>query len=104
MKLYKKSWQAEFDNASRILPKCKIEWVLESYILFRIRSEDFTVVVYPHKTSAGNHHARVRDENSKNKYNAVIAMKKLNKSESNCTFSVKTWPMIDGSQVPENII
>jgi hypothetical protein len=93
-------WQDEHDLALSILPDARLVWVLKNYIAFRILGDDFSLVVYPHKTSAGNHHARVRDENSKNKLNAVIAMKKLyEESGHNCTFQAKKYPDIPGREI-----
>lgn len=97
--MHKSNWQEEFNKVKEILPEAKIEWVLENYIAFKIKGKDYTLVAYPHKTSAGNHHIRIRDENSKDKFKAVGAMKKLDDSENSCTFSVKKWPEIPGSQM-----
>lgn len=59
------------------------------YQIAKIIGSDFKIVVYPHKTSAGNIHLRVRDEGSKNKLRAAEVMRSLDDIEAyryNCTF------------------
>ena len=99
--MYKSDWMREYKKAHDVL-NIEPEWVLKDYIVFRIRGGDYTLVGYPHKTTAGNYHLRIRDENSKNKYKAVLAMKKLDESTIGCTFSVKKWPKVEGYQIELN--
>lgn len=59
------------------------------YQTAKIKGEGVCIVIYPHKTSAGNYHLRLRDENSKNKERAFQIMKDFDKLEMGCTFSHK---------------
>lgn len=59
-----------------------------TYQVAKFRTEGVSLVIYPHKTSAGNYHLRVRNENSKNKELAAWIMRDLYKESGlNCTFS-----------------
>ena len=49
-------------------------WQLLKY---KSNDGDVTLVFYPHKSSAGNRHLRVRSENSKNKNEALRIMTEL---------------------------
>ena len=92
----KSDWIEDFKKAKEVLKPFNGEllWVLENYIAFRFKSNDISLVFYPHKTSAGNYHLRVRNENSKNKKLATKALIALSNSVNSCTFSVKSWPIV----------
>lgn len=79
-------------KAKKILKGEKIEFVkiMKDYIGFKIFSKGVSMVVYPHKTSAGHFHARVRDENSKDKSEFLRLWKKLDEFENNCEFHLKS--------------
>jgi len=88
-KYEEKELKKEFGIAKEILASEKLEFIdiNKNYILFKIKGADFSIVAYPHKTSAGNRHIRVRDENSKNKVEAKRIMNTLfEKSGNNCRF------------------
>ena len=65
----RKPWQDQFDVASLILKDepGEIVWATDDYVAFRYREPDVRIVFYPHRTSAGHHHIRIRDEGSKDK-------------------------------------
>ena len=90
---YKKHYSEEFDIAKEALKHTKgeLNWADADYQAFIFRGPDVTLVFYPHKTSAGNYHLRVRNQNSKNKEKAVALMRRLDKATgSSCTFYSKT--------------
>ncbi len=68
----------------------KFKWLTCDYQAFTYKSDDVSLVFYPHKTTAGNHHIRVRNQNSKNKDKAYQLMKSLYDSSFDCTFKYKT--------------
>lgn len=82
----------DFAMAKKILaglPGC-LEWVKAAYQAFRYRENDVCLIFYPHKTSAGNYHVRVRDQNSRDSKRADFLMRKLYcESGNDCTFSRK---------------
>jgi hypothetical protein len=62
------------------------------YHVAKIKGDGVQLVLYPHQTSAGNHHMRVRDEGSRDAQKALEISDALNKSAGfNCTFSMKAW-------------
>ncbi len=57
---------------------------------FTYKSPYVSLVFYPHRTSAGNYHLRVRDNGSKNKKLTNSLMKRLDEAAgNNCTFTRK---------------
>lgn len=78
-------------KAKKILKDEKVQFVkiMKDYIGFKIFSKGVSMVVYPHKTSAGHFHARVRDENSKNRSEFLRLWEKLYGFENNCEFNLK---------------
>jgi hypothetical protein len=61
---------------------CVVEKSPHAYEVARIKSElGVLLVIYPHKTSAGNHYARARDAGSKNKEKAAEVMAALENGE-----------------------
>ncbi len=60
------------------------------YEAFTFRSRDVALIFYPHRTSAGNYHLRVRDNGSRDKKLADALMRKLDAAAgNNCTFTRK---------------
>lgn len=58
------------------------------YQVAKITGEGVRLVIYPHKTTAGHRHLRVRNENSTNPARAAEAMVALDKAKTGwCTFS-----------------
>lgn len=61
-----------------------------TYQLAKITGPDFCLIAYPHKTSAGNRHIRLRQQGSKNVASAYVAIAALDKAAGfNCTFQTK---------------
>jgi hypothetical protein len=86
---YKKEYAEEFRLAQSVLGE-SVEWSPHDYEAFRYKDEDVSLVFYPHRTTAGNYHIRIRDNGSKNKQRAIELMQKLDSAAgNNCTFSRK---------------
>ncbi len=67
-----------------------IEDSTHDYQCFTYKSDDVSLVFYPHKTSAGNYHMRVRNQGSKSKIEAKRIMRILDfYAGYNCTFTHK---------------
>lgn len=87
-----KSWAAELTLAEQVSAAFGGEVVLSdaAHQIAKILGPDFKIVLYPHRTTAGNHHVRVRDESSKSKSSAEAVMTELDRAAGfNCTFSRK---------------
>lgn len=78
-KRYRKMYREEFDIAAATLKgrEGALEWSDHDYIAFTWKEPTVCIVFYPHRTSAGNHYIRVRDQNSKDKALAVRLMDAL---------------------------
>ena len=62
------------------------------YHIAKIKGDDIQLVLYPHKTSAGNHHMRIRDEGSKDAKSALSIADALHTTSGfNCSFQMKAW-------------
>lgn len=89
---YRKIYMDEFRKAGSILKGrggC-LEWSQHDYQAFTYWEEGVSLVFYPHKTTAGNRHLRVRDQGSKNKPLAAELMAALDSGAGHtCTFSSK---------------
>lgn len=88
----RREWQDEFDVAALVLKSepGTIEWAADHYVAFRYREASVRIVFYPHRTSAGNYHLRVRDEGSKDKPRfKELARRLYVGSGLSCTFQVK---------------
>jgi hypothetical protein len=83
---------------------CAVERSSADYEIAKVKGDGVSLVIYPHRTTAGNHHARVRDNGSKNKLQAdrvMVALdtgaglpeKEADRIRFSCTFSAKTRPM-----------
>lgn len=101
----KQPWSDEFGWATEIcsLLGCTVERSQARYEIAKVKGEGVSLVIYPHKTTAGNHHARVRDNGSKSPEIASRVMIALDKGEGlpekladrirfSCTFSAKNYP------------
>ncbi len=89
---YKKPFKREFVMAELVLAPYggKLEWSQNDYEAFRFTSPGVTLIFYPHKTSAGHHHIRIREQNSKSKALAHELMARLDVAAGHCcTFSSK---------------
>jgi hypothetical protein len=73
------------------------------YEIATVKGDGVQLVIYPHKTTAGHHHARVRDNGSKDKARARHVLHALETGEGlpedirwkvqfTCTFTVKNYP------------
>jgi hypothetical protein len=95
-------WADEFDWATMICEPfgCVVARSKAMFEIATIRGEGVSLVMYPHKTSASNHHARIRDNGSKDKSKAERVMDAMNAGEGleaklservrlSCTFSRK---------------
>lgn len=99
-------WQQEIEWAARICSQfgCEVERSEAMYEIAKVKGSGVSLVIYPHKTTAGNHHARVRDNGSKNPLQAARVMVALDTGEGlpeqeadrirfSCTFSSKNMPV-----------
>lgn len=89
---YKNQYKEEFALAKSILKDepGKLEWSKNDYQVFTYKEDGVTLVFYPHKTSAGHYHIRVRNQNSKDTEKARRLMILLDHGAgSNCTFTHK---------------
>ena len=88
---YNTMYGGEFKLAKRILTafKGKLEWSTNDYEAFTFKADDMNLIFYPHRTSAGNYHIRVRGTGN----NIKEVLRLLDdKSGFNCTFSSKQSP------------
>ncbi len=91
---YQRLYQDEFDMAKRVLTDSGVvgvmEWSNHDWQAFTFQADGLCLVFYPHKTTAGHHHIRVRDQGSKNHKQSHRLRKLLHReSGPNCTFSGK---------------
>lgn len=73
-------WKYVIEMAKEFADKKGLSFELSNapYIIAKMKSPDVCIVIYPHKTkSTGNYHARVRDENSKDKEQSENLQAKL---------------------------
>lgn len=93
-------WQEEFDMAGRILASEPGELVIanDPYVAFRyLEPSKIRIVFYPHKTSAGNYHMRVRNEGSRDASRADELMVRLDIGAGhNCTFQRRHTGVMTG--------
>lgn len=59
--------------------KARVRLVFKNYISWKLEAAGVTIVFYPHKTTAGHTHIRIRNENSKDINLAAEIMWHLNK-------------------------
>lgn len=95
-------WQREFDWATQICAKhgCQVERSSAQFEIAKVKGDGVSLVVYPHKTTAGHRHVRVRDNSSKDREAAARVMAALNAGDGlpeeeaqivrfSCTFTAK---------------
>jgi len=98
-------WAQEVDWAMQICTQlgCTVERSAADYEIAKVKGDGVSLVIYPHKTTAGHHHARVRDNGSKNPVRAAEVMTALNGGHGlpekdaervrfSCTFSFRKLP------------
>lgn len=85
---YNTIYGREFKMAKKILQSFngELEWSSNDYQAFTFKSKKLKLIFYPHKTSAGNYHIRVRGTG---KNIGSILNLLYSKSGFNCTFSHK---------------
>lgn len=96
-------WADEFQWAQTICAKlgCTVERSTAAYEIAKVKGHGVALVIYPHKTTAGHQHARVRDNNSKDRAAAKMVMSALDAGQGlpqplqdrirfSCTFSSRT--------------
>lgn len=97
----RRAWQDEFDVAALVLKgePGELVWAEDDYVAFRYREPTVRIVFYPHRTTAMNHHLRIRDEHSKDpaRFKELVARLYVGSGLS-CTFSMKGGgiPRIEG--------
>ena len=87
---YHRLFKDEFKQAEEILAGRggKVEWSTNDYQAFTYREPGVCLVFYPHKTSAGNYHVRVRNQGSKEAPLAKRLMRELYvQSGHSCSFT-----------------
>lgn len=91
-KQYPKLYREEFELARTTLATRKgtLEWSSADYEAFIYMEPGVRLVFYPHRTSAGNYHIRIRSSNSKDAALADRLMRELDQAAGYCcTFSRK---------------
>lgn len=96
-------WQREFDWATKICSKhgCEVERSTAQYEIAKVKGNGVSLVIYPHRTTSGHYHVRVRDNGSKDRQSAGSVMAALNAGDGlpekeaeyvrfSCTFTSKT--------------
>lgn len=81
---YHKFFKREFEKAKEVMSGeiGNLAWGIHDYEAFTFVSDDVRLIFYPHKSTAGNHHIRIRGNGSKNIFEANRLMKKLDDSMS----------------------
>ena len=93
---YSRHYRNEFMLAQQIIDGFMkeeagiVEWSSNDYEAFHYVTPPVRLIFYPHRTSAGAYHIRVRDHASKEPEHAKSLMRSLyEESGYNCTFSRK---------------
>lgn len=76
-------WADEFKWATTICQNhgCTVTRSTAQYEIAKVIGPGVALVIYPHRTTAGNRHARVRDNNSKDKAAAEKVLTALDHGE-----------------------
>lgn len=85
-------WQEEYDLAATALAgePGELVWATDQYVAFRYIEPSVRIVFYPHKTTRGHYHIRVRQESCGDRERAVALMQRLDRSVPGwCTFTRK---------------
>jgi hypothetical protein len=80
----------EYNLAKKILKSLRghLEWSTHEAEAFRFKTGDVLLVFYPHRSTNGHYHIRVRDAASRNSEYADFIMRKLcQESGNNSTFT-----------------
>ena len=82
---YKRDYKLEFEIARVVLDgePGELAWGVHDYEAMTFASADVRLIFYPHKTSAGNYHLRIRDQASKDKVHEC--------PEPICRRSISDW-------------
>lgn len=90
---YKKYFAEEFELAKAALKPLggEVYWVDHDYEAFRYKADGVLLIFYPHQTTAGNHHLRVRCAANSNIEAAAIAVKTILEAKKciDCKFQAK---------------
>lgn len=89
---YKRFFKSDFECAKKALAPYggTLEWATADYEAFIYKSDGVRIIFYPHKTSASNHHIRIRDSGSKDVKRFKEITGALRIAAGNCcTFSMK---------------
>lgn len=86
----KKLWRREFQAAEQRLAGLggTLEWSSHAYEVFRWCAPGLTLIFYPHRTTAMNHHIRVRKGTCEDQGLLRKAIHAL--AENSCTFQFPT--------------
>lgn len=91
-KWYQRQYKSEFACAQNALRPYSgtLEWSAADYEAFIYKSDAVKIIFYPHRTSAGNHHLRIRDSGSKDhkRFTEISGALRI-AAGNNCTFSMK---------------
>lgn len=87
MKQRRKCWREEFEVVQNMGLPGTLEWSMNDYEAFRYKEENVLLIFYPHQTTAGHHHLRLREQHSKDAKRAHEIMMQLDCSINSCTFS-----------------
>jgi hypothetical protein len=98
-----KQWKAEWDSADQRLKGLggRLDWSPVAYEIMRWVHPDLTLIFYAHRTTAGNHHARVRAGRCTNRdllRKCIFAL-----AENTCTFQFPTEQKWHGEAVTQAI-
>src|SRR5579872_112764 len=76
-------YKQEFDWATTICAPlgCTVERSAAMFELAKVKGEGVSLVLYPHRTSAGHYHIRVRNNGSKNAAAAECVMAALDSGQ-----------------------
>lgn len=101
-------WQQKIDWARAICEPlgCSVDISIADYEIAKVKGDGVSLVIYPHKTSAGHHHVRTRDNGSKDKARARQIQAALKRADGlpasvaesirfSCTFSWKGMTIAD---------
>ncbi len=85
-------WSHDLEIAYRIAAEndSKLYRATDAYVVARVIGHGVRLALYPHRTTAGNYHLRVRDEASKDARKALAVADALDRGAGfNCTFQMK---------------
>lgn len=76
-------WKDEFEWATAVCAPlgCTVERSTAMFEIAKVKGDGVSLVIYPHRTTAGHYHARVRNNGSKNPEQAQRVMTALDNGE-----------------------